>query len=48
MNRVYLKRKIALRIANGHPWIFANEVEKISGNPAPAEIVEVYYYAEGI
>ncbi len=46
MNRVYLKRKIALRIANGHPWIFANEVEKISGNPAPAEIVEVYYYDE--
>jgi 23S rRNA (cytosine1962-C5)-methyltransferase len=44
MNKVHLKKKIALRIANGHPWIFVNEVEKVIGNPAPAEIVEVYYY----
>lgn len=44
MKKVTLKRKIASRIVNGHPWIFANEVEKIEGEPAPGSIVEVYYH----
>ena len=29
MTKVYLKKKIAQRIANGHPWIFGNEVEGV-------------------
>ena len=41
MNKVYLKRKIAQRIANGHPWIFNNEVEKIEGEMVGGETVEV-------
>jgi 23S rRNA (cytosine1962-C5)-methyltransferase len=41
MNRVYLRRKISPRIANGHPWIFNNEVEKAEGNIQGGEIVEV-------
>ena len=44
MYKVQLKRKIAQRIANGHPWIFANEVEKIEGDPAAGSIVDVYYH----
>jgi 23S rRNA (cytosine1962-C5)-methyltransferase len=44
MARIQLKRKIASRIATGHPWIFANEVEKIEGEPAPGSIVEVYFH----
>lgn len=43
MNSVFLKRKIASRIANGHPWIFANEVEKVEGTPAAGDIVDVFY-----
>jgi 23S rRNA (cytosine1962-C5)-methyltransferase len=43
MQKVHLKRKIALRVANGHPWIFANEVEKVEGTPEPGAIVEVLY-----
>ncbi len=43
MSKIILRRKIAMRIANGHPWIFANEVEKIDGTPAAGEIVEVYF-----
>lgn len=43
MDKVHLKRKIAPRIANGHPWIFSNEVEKVEGSPAPGDIVEVYF-----
>jgi 23S rRNA (cytosine1962-C5)-methyltransferase len=44
MTKVYLKRKIASRIANGHPWIYGNEIEKIDGEPAAGDIVEVFYY----
>jgi len=40
--KVYLRRKIAPRIANGHPWIFANEVEKVEGEPAGGETVTVF------
>lgn len=46
MTKVYLKRKIAPRIANGHPWIFANEVDRVNGDVAPGDIVEVYYFDE--
>lgn len=42
MSQVYLKRKISPRVANGHPWIFNNEVEKAEGDPGPGDIVEVF------
>jgi 23S rRNA (cytosine1962-C5)-methyltransferase len=44
MKKVYLKRKISHRIANGHPWIFANEVEKMNDGIEPGDIVEVLSY----
>lgn len=44
MATVHLKRKIAQRIANGHPWIFANEVERVEGNPEPGSVVPVLYH----
>src|SRR5215203_7498455 len=44
MERITLKRKIAPRVASGHPWIFNNEIEDIGGNPSPGSIVEVFYY----
>ena len=44
MKKVHLKRKIAPRIANGHPWIFANEVDKVEGNPEPGAIVDVFFF----
>ena len=42
MNTAQLKRKISSRVINGHPWIFNNEVEKISGDGTGGEIVEVF------
>jgi 23S rRNA (cytosine1962-C5)-methyltransferase len=42
MIKVFLKRKILNRVANGHPWIYANEVEKVDGNVKPGDIVEVF------
>ena len=53
MKKVILKRKIAQRIFNGHPWIFGNEVEAVNIDTtkiadlttiAPGEIVDVYYH----
>ncbi|MGE5519155.1 MAG: class I SAM-dependent rRNA methyltransferase [Candidatus Dadabacteria bacterium] len=44
MKKVFLKRKITNRIASGHPWIFANEVAKVEGNPQDGSIVQVYYF----
>ena len=44
MKKVHLKRKIATRVANGHPWIFANEIEKIEADPKPGAIVDVYFH----
>jgi 23S rRNA (cytosine1962-C5)-methyltransferase len=46
MTKLYLKRKIAQRIANGHPWIFNNEVERIAGPVQAGDIVEVYFHDE--
>jgi len=44
MTKVYLKRKISSRVANGHPWIFNNEVEKVDGEVLGGEITEVFSY----
>jgi 23S rRNA (cytosine1962-C5)-methyltransferase len=46
MKKIYLKRKISQRIANGHPWIFANEVEKMDEEIDAGEMVEVSFYDE--
>jgi len=43
MTKVYLRKKIAPRIANGHPWIYGNEVDHITGPVEGGDIVDVYY-----
>ncbi len=42
MVKVILNKKISQRVSNGHPWIFANEVNKVEGEPAAGDIVEVF------
>lgn len=44
MTKAFLQKKISQRVANGHPWIFGNEIEKIDGAAAPGNIAEVYTY----
>jgi 23S rRNA (cytosine1962-C5)-methyltransferase len=46
MIKVFLNRKIAPRIANGHPWIFVNEVNRIEGTVNAGDTVDVFYYDE--
>jgi 23S rRNA (cytosine1962-C5)-methyltransferase len=43
MQKVHLRKRIAPRIAAGHPWVFANEVERVEGTPEPGAVVDVYY-----
>ncbi|HVM88602.1 MAG TPA: class I SAM-dependent rRNA methyltransferase [Puia sp.] len=42
MIAVNLKSRISSRIRDGHPWVFANEVESIKGNYHDGEIVQVF------
>jgi 23S rRNA (cytosine1962-C5)-methyltransferase len=42
MITAYLHRRISPRIANGHPWVFANEVNRIEGEVIGGEITEIY------
>ena len=46
MTKIILKRKIAQRIANGHPWVYGNEVEKTIGEVNAGDIVDVFYADE--
>jgi 23S rRNA (cytosine1962-C5)-methyltransferase len=39
---VILKKKIGLRIENGHPWIFGNEIAETDESVKPGDIVTVY------
>ena len=42
MIKVRLNKKISSRIQNGHPWIFANEIQTVDGTVNGGEIVDVF------
>ncbi len=39
---VILKKRIGLRVENGHPWIFGNEISEIEETVKPGDIVTVF------
>jgi 23S rRNA (cytosine1962-C5)-methyltransferase len=41
MIKVVLKRTISSRVLGGHPWIYNNEVDSVSGEYADGDIVDV-------
>jgi len=41
MAKAILQKKISQRVANGHPWIFSNEIFKIDGDVNAGDIIEV-------
>ena len=43
--RVYLKKKEEKRIRAGHPWVYANEVERIEGEGGNGDVAAVYDHA---
>lgn len=44
MAKFFLRKKIGDRVANGHPWIFGNELGDTDGTAEAGDIVEVYSY----
>ncbi|MEO5684243.1 MAG: class I SAM-dependent rRNA methyltransferase [Chitinophagaceae bacterium] len=42
MTKVFLKKKISRRVEDGHPWIFASEVNNIDGQVEGGDIVDVF------
>ena len=47
MKSIVLKKNISRRVENGHPWVFANEVNMgmaLDTAAKPGEIVDVYTY----
>lgn len=42
MAKVFLRKKISSRIADGHPWVFGNEIGDEDGNYEPGDIVDVF------
>lgn len=42
MIKIHLRKKISRRVADGHPWIFANEVDRVEGMVTGGEIVAVF------
>lgn len=42
--RVYLKKNEEKRIASGHPWVYANEVQRIEGEGKNGDLAVVYDY----
>jgi 23S rRNA (cytosine1962-C5)-methyltransferase len=43
MSKIILKRRIGPRIANGHPWVFGNEIDKIDEDIQDGAVADVYY-----
>lgn len=44
MATVWLKKQIAPRIGNGHPWIYSNEIDSVKGEVSGGEIVDVVFH----
>lgn len=42
--KVYLKKNEELRILEGHPWIFSNEILSFEGSIQSGEVCDVYTY----
>lgn len=42
--QVILQKGKGRRVEEGHPWVYGNEIETISGEPATGDIVDVYNF----
>lgn len=45
MTAVYLQRKRKKRLEQGHPWVFASEIERVEGDAVPGQLVAVHTHA---
>lgn len=45
MTAVYLQRKRKKRLEEGHPWIYASEIERVEGEATPGQLVSIHTHA---
>lgn len=45
MTSVFLHKKRKKRLEEGHPWIFQNEIERVEGEYAPGDLVQIHNHA---
>ena len=43
MKKIILKKRLSPRIANGHPWVFGNEIDKIDDTLEGGDIADIFY-----
>lgn len=43
---VYLRKGNLSRLVRGHPWVYSNEIAKVSGEPQPGEVVKISDYRQ--
>ena len=41
MAKIFLIRNKEFRVDSGHPWLFRSDIERVTGNPAPGDAVDV-------
>ncbi len=46
MADLYLRPNIKKRVEKGHPWVYANEIGRVTGEPSPGDIVRVFSHRE--
>lgn len=46
MAELYLRPNIKKRVEKGHPWVYANEIGRVAGEPSPGDIVRVFSHRE--
>jgi len=44
MEKIILKKRISPRIANGHSWVFGNEIDKIDDEIVAGGIADIFYH----
>ena len=42
--KIYLQPKEEIRIKQGHPWVFGNEIDRLEGTIKSGDIAYVYAY----
>lgn len=42
MAKLFLIRNKEFRVDSGHPWLFRSDIERVTGNPSPGDVVDVH------
>jgi 23S rRNA (cytosine1962-C5)-methyltransferase len=46
LKRIILQRKRKKRLESAHPWVFQSEIDRVEGEPADGDIIDIYNHQE--